>query len=164
MIFQMLPLFFFSVTNTQRSLLFLCFYPPIESTSRFPFIFNTEFHPQKYICYKNKLLCCWKSEMALKVSSTGRASCHKIKQVQIQQQLQLHIGFDVFLLYGLSYLFFIFISSKCSVVSESCSYAHEGCIHGWTQVAASCSMINHLEPNHDFVSVGKYVLAIFFQS
>lgn len=41
MVLQMLPLIFFSLTNTQRSLLFLCSHFSIESTSLFPFIFNT---------------------------------------------------------------------------------------------------------------------------
>lgn len=41
MILQMLALIFFLLTNTERSLLFLCSHFFIESTSLFPFIFNT---------------------------------------------------------------------------------------------------------------------------
>lgn len=128
MIFQMLPLFFVSITNTQRSLLFLCSYPSIEPTSRFPFIFNTKLHPQKYICYRNKCLYCWKPEMAPRGSSAGRASCQKIGT-------GLAATTTVHRLSCCSYLFLIsFVLHSClfhhSAQQQGC--VHEGCHCGWT--------------------------------
>lgn len=50
----------------------------IKPTSPLPLIFNaSSFHPQEYICCRNKPLYCWKPETALKSNCDGRADCQK---------------------------------------------------------------------------------------
>lgn len=120
MILQLLSLFFFLLTNTERSFLFLCSHFFIESTSLFPFIFNTSgFIHRNIFAIETNLSTVVNQKWLWKPSCGGRVSCQKIGTT-LAATTTAHWLWCVSVLFA--YFIFsssLFIPSECPAVWES---------------------------------------------
>lgn len=147
----MLPLFFFSVTNTQRSLLFLCSHFSIDSTSLFPFIFNTSSFTHRNIFVietdpytVSNRKCLWKAVVRKSFLSENRYSFSSNHYHTPALKL-----FRFICLFYFCFIFIYFIVAL-NCLRQQQGYAREDLHHGW---AYGCFCLALWSSIHEFVSL-----------
>lgn len=151
--FKCFHYFFFSLTNTQRSLLFLCSHFSIASTSLCPFIFNTS-----SFIYRNIFVIETNPYMLETRNGSKRQLCRKSflseNRYSFSSNHYCTLALMLFRFICLFYFIFFFIIIYSIIVLSSLreqqDYGHEGCYHGW---ACGCFYLALWSIIHEFVSV-----------